>query len=131
MDEGHRHRPFSYRRGTTLHRAVPDIAGGKDARNVCLQVIRITVQLPVVGRSAILHQVGAGDEVAGFVAHHADLFRPLGVRHSAQAEKEPCGIGRPLLSGLVVTQGDRAQDGVTVQRNDFGIEKDFDYQGWS
>ena len=77
------------------------IAGCENAGNIRFKVIRLPIKSPVGRALAIPHQIGSGDKVAAFIAQNADFRSPLGMRHTAQAQKEPASRYDPfpLASG--------------------------------
>jgi hypothetical protein len=71
--------------GHALHRAVPPIARGKDARHARLQQQGLTVCIPPFG--GILREVPAREDVAALVAF--DLFwHPTGVGPGADEDEQ-------------------------------------------
>ena len=91
------------------------VAGRKDAGHVGFEIEGIAIERPV-GRPAIAvaRQVGTGDKIAAFIAFDSYFFRPLGVRHAADANEETPRRTGPPLAGLVVFNGDSAQDFVAI-----------------
>src|SRR5438270_7703740 len=97
MNQADSHGAFTYSRGTALDRIMPDIPCRKDSGHISFEVVGIAVERPIVWRFAVSEQIGAGDEIAAFIANNADLLRPLRMRDAAKAEKKPIGLGRPLF----------------------------------
>jgi hypothetical protein len=73
VNERDRHGTFAHSRCAALDRIVPDVAGGEKAGNVGFEVIRRAVEGPAIRPRTFLQEVGAGDQIARFISHHAGL----------------------------------------------------------
>lgn len=87
MYERHRHGALSYGGGATLDGVVPHITCGEHAGHVGFQVVVTAVHGPIFGRTVVVRQVGAGYQLAGFIAHDANLCRPNSVGSAANADE--------------------------------------------
>ena len=96
---------------------MPYVAGGKHAGDVGLQIIRIALQRPVLGRSAD-QQVRPGDEIAGFIALNAHFRGPIGMRHPPDADKQPTRCECLPLAGIelvsVISRKSRLREAPTL-----------------
>jgi hypothetical protein len=54
------------------------------------------------------------------------LNGPIGVRHTTKTEKEKAGLDGSLVPGLPVSERDRLQHALTMQRLNFRVGQDFD-----
>jgi hypothetical protein len=81
MDELHGHRPFADAGRHALHRTVPHVAHGENARNVRLEQEGIPSSAQPLGPLAVPDQIGTGEDEAAFVA--LDTSPSQSVRGSA------------------------------------------------
>ena len=120
MRECYGHRAFADGRRAALHGAMAHIARGEHTGNVGLQVVRIAVQRPALGRRSIEQQVRSCDQIAGCIALNAHFHGPIGMRHAPDADKQPVCCEGLLLAGVAIGQGNLAQNLVSVQTRYYG-----------
>ena len=77
MDKLHGYRPFTYSRGHSFDRAVPDVAYGEYTGKVGLEQERLSFKWPPLWPLAVSYQVRARQYEASFVALD-DICEPLG-----------------------------------------------------
>lgn len=68
MNELHGHGPFADGGGDALDRTVTHVAGGEYAGHAGLEEKRVTPELPTLRPTALLDEVGPGENEAGGVA---------------------------------------------------------------
>jgi len=104
---------------------MPDVSRGEYAREVRLHVIRRTIQLPILGPLAISQQVWTGHQITLWIADDPQLLRPWRVRYPAQTQKKIAGLSHLRLTRPMISQRDRPERAIAVQRDHLGPRKDF------
>lgn len=125
MDEGDGHGAFTNGGRAALDGAVADIASGEESRHAGFQVVRSTLERPLLGKNAVSVEVWARDQIAVLIATDADIGGPLGVGLAAKTEKEKTGVDGLLLAGLIVGESDGAQHEIAVESGDSRVWQNF------
>jgi hypothetical protein len=74
---------------------------------------------------AVAEQVRTGDEIASLVARDSDVFCPLRIWSTTNADKEPAGRKGALFAGQAILQSDGSQEFIAVNRGHNGIGEHF------
>jgi len=98
------------------------------ARHGGFQIVRLAIELPVVGQRPVFAKVGPGNKIILFVADDAHPFRPFSIRYRAETEKQKARLDGPFLTGLAVLERDRLQHVIAMQRDDLGFGHDLDVE---
>jgi hypothetical protein len=78
-------------------------------------IVRRAIERPTLGRLAVAEQVRTGDEIASLVARDSDVFCPLRIWSTANADKEPAGRKGALFAGQAILQSDGSQEFIAVK----------------
>src|ERR1041385_7989505 len=95
MNELHRHRAFTHARSHALNRAMPDIAYGEQAGNICFQEERVSLKVPVLGALAFPHEIRTCKDEAAIISFY-QIAQPISTRERANKDKH--GTGRYTLN---------------------------------
>src|SRR5205814_404530 len=104
MDGGNGPCALADRGSAALERTGPDVARREYAGQARFHRVGFAVENPARGRLVVFEQIDAGDDVSSAVANNAGFRRPLRLRHTAEAQKEPAGFRRPLPPGRVISE---------------------------
>src|ERR1700677_680951 len=120
MDELHRYRTFPDTRSDSFHRAVPHVAHGKNAWNICFEQEWVPLKSPSLGALSVADQVRASQKEAPFIPLH-QVSQPLGARQGSD-ENEHCAQGLAFhLAGIRTKDRDLFEMRLAVRLDHAGV----------
>jgi len=93
---------------------MPNVAGSKEAWPIRFQIVGSALERPVLPVIGNFRRIRAGQNVTFRIAGNSCLDRPFRVGYTSEAKEQPCRINDRLSMRLIIRQGNRPQEAVSM-----------------